>query len=233
MFWKGVLVRVNPWLEKSKQNLIPLSISNEFSEALKEWSFTGDVEDHGDLSVDCEMCEHPELRYHFEIKNKLKSNILWVGSSCIERFEEIELFDEDGNRLVTEESRRKELKRHLKKKLEDIMLEPIRELWKVYPRDSKPRKNIQRAVHNYKMQSGFSPQEILLIFSGLDRNDISYEAKRYKVSLRSDCNKYFIKTLIKEDIIKLLPCFSKEQLKKNQDILTKIKTDKKINKDTK
>ena len=83
-------MRVNPWLKKSEQNLIPLSISNDFSGALKEWFFTGDVEDHLGELVECEMCEHPELRYHFEIKNRLKENVLWVGSSCIERFQEIE-----------------------------------------------------------------------------------------------------------------------------------------------
>ncbi len=29
-------MRTNPWLEKSKLNLIPLSLANEFKEALKE-----------------------------------------------------------------------------------------------------------------------------------------------------------------------------------------------------
>ncbi|WDE04200.1 hypothetical protein SG34_023090 [Thalassomonas viridans] len=49
-------------------------------------------------------------------------------------------------------------------------------------------------------------------------------AKRYKVSLRSDYNKYIVKTLSQENAKRLLPCLSKEQLKKNQDIVAKIKT---------
>ena len=65
-------MRTNPWLEKSKLNLIPLSLADEFVEALKEWAFTGEVQDYGDASEDCELCEHSELRYHFEIKNEIK-----------------------------------------------------------------------------------------------------------------------------------------------------------------
>lgn len=215
-------MRVNPWLEKSKQNLIPLSISNEFYGALKEWFFTGDVEDHIGTPVECEMCEHPELRYHFEIKNRLKDNVLWVGSSCIERFEEIELFDKDGVRLITEESRKKELKRHLKKKLEELMLQPLRELWKAYPKGSEYRAQIQKAVENYKEQSGFTPRDLLLLFSRLDKKNIAYENKRYKLSLRSDYNKTFINVLTKEEFKKLRPCFSREQLKKNQKLLATL-----------
>ncbi len=58
-------MRTNPWLEKSKLNLIPLSLANEFKEALKEWTFTGEVQDYGDASVECELCEHPRVRAYF------------------------------------------------------------------------------------------------------------------------------------------------------------------------
>lgn len=215
-------MRVNPWLKKSEQNLVPLSISNDFSDALKEWFFTGDVEDHFGELVECEMCEHPELRYHFEIKNRLKDNVLWVGSSCIERFEEIEVFDKNGIRLITEESRKKELKRQLKKKLEELMFQPLRDLWKAYPKGSEHRDQILRAVEHYKKQSGFIPRDLLLLFSRLDKKNIAYESKRYKLSLRSDYNKTFVNVLTKEELKKLQPCFSLEQLKKNQKLWVKL-----------
>jgi len=215
-------MRINPWLKKSKQNLIPLSISNNFSDALKEWFFTGDVEDHLGQLVECEMCEHPELRYHFEIKNRLKENTLWVGSSCIERFEEIEVFDENGVRLITEESRKKELKRQLKKRLEELMLQPLRDLWKTYPKGSEQRDQILKAVQHYKKQSGFTPRDLLLLFSRLEKKNIAYESKRYKLSLRSEYNKSFVSVLTKKELNKLHPCFSREQLKKNQELLVKL-----------
>ncbi|WP_375185436.1 hypothetical protein [Pseudoalteromonas sp.] len=214
-------MRTNPWLEKSKLNLIPLSLANEFKEALKEWTFTGEVQDYGDASVECELCEHPELRYHFEIKNEIKESTLWVGSSCILRFQEIGVFDEDGNRLIDKSSRSKELNRQLKKALEDKMLEPLRKLWKVFDKHSDERQFIERAVRNYKLQSAFSPIELLKLFKLLQSLKINYDPKNYKVSLRSDDNKYSIYSIKNEDLELIKPCFTNEQVKKHISLISK------------
>jgi hypothetical protein len=217
-------VRINPWLKKSEKNLTALSISGDFSEALKEWKFSGDVIDHGDASVDCEMCGHPELRYHFEIKNKLKSTSLWVGSSCIARFQEIELLDEEGNWLISENSRTSELKRQLKLKLSNLVLEPLRILWKSYPDESKARSNIEKIVKKFNSQGTFSPQELILLFNGLDQNSIPYERQRFKVNLRTKENRAYVFKLSQNELFKLQPCFTNEQLNKNPKIMAMFKT---------
>ena len=108
---------MNHWLETSKQNLLPLSKATLFTEALSEWQFTGNVYDYDGKDIECELCEHPDLYHHYEIRNKLNENRLLVGSSCILKFSEINVKDEMGN-LITEKEKRKEiLYDSLKKKL--------------------------------------------------------------------------------------------------------------------
>lgn len=194
--------------------MLPLSQASSFRDALKEWKFTGDVEDHGEAEVDCELCQHPELRYHFEIKNELNDNHLWVGSSCIERFQEIAVYDHEGSVITDEKGRKKELERQLKLKLEDKMLQPLRILWKSYKKGSHRRAAIENAVKHYKRQSSFAPEDLLSIFKSLYAKDIDYDPKRYKVTLRSERSKRFIRGLSKEELKLLLPSFSSSQLKR-------------------
>jgi hypothetical protein len=63
---------MNHWLETSKLNLLKLSQSKDFKQALTEWQFTGAViyyEDEDNIKCElCELCEHSDLSNHFEIK---------------------------------------------------------------------------------------------------------------------------------------------------------------------
>jgi hypothetical protein len=207
-------MRTNPWLEKSKINLLALSESKDFKDALSEWFFTGDVEDYGDRSVDCELCEHPELRYHYEIENKIKNSNLWVGSSCILRFQEIEVYDVFGNRLLDNDERSIELQKQLKKQMENKMLDPIRALWKLYIPKSPDRLHIETVVRKYKSQSSFTPKDLLEIFDEMSFNNIEFSPERYKISLRGEYDKWTINSLSQKNLLKLKPCFSPNQLNK-------------------
>ena len=53
--------------QRVADNILPLSISGELSQAFKEWSFT---EGHEDVIENCQLCNQEQLRYHFEIKNE-------------------------------------------------------------------------------------------------------------------------------------------------------------------
>ena len=63
--FQGTAMGKNYWLEKSKENLVPMSLASEFKKALTEWFFTGDVIDHNEANETCELCEHEDLRYHY------------------------------------------------------------------------------------------------------------------------------------------------------------------------
>jgi len=103
---------MNHWLDTSKRNLVPLSKSISFTEALREWLFTGNVYDYDDGDIECELCEHPDLSHHFEIRNTLNDNRLLVGSSCILKFSEITIRDALGQE-VTDLDERKFCKRSI------------------------------------------------------------------------------------------------------------------------
>lgn len=94
------------WVAKVKRNLFASSVEQEdIEKALQEWRYTNNcvVTEH----AVCELCGQPELYYHFEIKNLLKGNDLWIGSECIKRFsaedtKSIEFLDNYGNRITDE-----------------------------------------------------------------------------------------------------------------------------------
>ena len=60
------------WRNKAQENLLLKSIEkSDHLQAAKEWEFSGKVIDHEVTDRRCELCEGDNLRYHFEIKNKL------------------------------------------------------------------------------------------------------------------------------------------------------------------
>ncbi len=75
------------WTAKAVANLLPLSVSTDLAEALREWAYTGNSADYGQPEETCQLCDHEDLRYHFEIANGLTGHRLQVGSKCIQRFE--------------------------------------------------------------------------------------------------------------------------------------------------
>ena len=202
---------MNHWLETSKQNLLPLSKATSFAEALSEWQFTGNVYDYDGKDIECELCEHPDLSHHYEIRNTLNENRLLVVSSCILKFSEINVKDEMGN-LITEKEKRKEiLYDSLKKKLIEIMIEPLRKLWLI---DKKNRLLIAPKAQQLKDDNGISPYALLFLFKRLEDNKIPYSPERYKVSLRSAQHKEELKTMERQDLDKIKLALSINQRNK-------------------
>jgi hypothetical protein len=42
--------------------------------------------DHEDAIETCQLCGQEGVRYHFQIRNRLNENTLWIGSVCIARY---------------------------------------------------------------------------------------------------------------------------------------------------
>lgn len=175
-------MKSNHWLENSKKNLVPISISDDFKSALSEWKISGNFVDHENREEVCELCEHPELRYHYEIINKKNKNTLWVGSSCILRFSEIEIYDNSGKLIVDENSRKEHLTDIIKKNRVDEVLNPLRRLWRI---DKDNRKDIEWIVDTYKRSGGFETYEICWLFRRMNKFHIKYKPGSYSISFRS------------------------------------------------
>lgn len=159
-----------------------MSKSQEFRIALAEWKFTGGVVDHEEPVEQCELCEHEELRYHYEIENIYNEQSLWVGSSCILRFQEINVFDDCGNLLTDEYERKKLLEKALREKLIDLMLQPLRELWR---KDRQYSNFIERNVRYFKSKNAFLPKNIAILFAKLNSFGIQYKPGMFPVYLRT------------------------------------------------
>lgn len=74
------------WIKRVISNLTQQSVEKRnFSKARQEWIYLG-LEDNEICDMDCELCDHEEIRYEYRIQNQLNSNEMVVGSSCIEKF---------------------------------------------------------------------------------------------------------------------------------------------------
>jgi len=200
--------RVNPWLERSIANLVPLSKADIFSNACKEWIFSGEVIDYGEATEQCELCEHDELRYHFLIENGCNSNQLWVGSSCILRFEEIVVLDENERELLDQKERKKVLDKALKAKQIDTSLDPLRSLWKVA---FEKRGTIHSMALEIKDGKSLPPDSLRVLFELLDEHNIAFRASDYSVNLRSEFYQFQLSYMPKDMQKNIWLCMSKPQ----------------------
>lgn len=169
------------WLQAAQSNLLRLSQEEkDFQIALREWKHTGLVIDHGAPIEVCQLCEHEQLRYHFEIRNHHTAKTLMVGSSCIKKFD-IPVYDDDGNELCGK-AKDDRLKDEVREKHEEMMLEPLRELWKVAKQE---RDVIRGYVGEFESRGGFSPAHLLFLFQQMNEQGILFQPQLFKVLLRS------------------------------------------------
>ncbi|EOK5946803.1 hypothetical protein ACM6XV_004187 [Vibrio vulnificus] len=200
--------RINPWLERSIANLVPLSKADIFSNACKEWIFSGEVVDYGEATEQCELCEHDELRYHFLIENGCNSNQLWVGSSCILRFEEIVVLDENERELLDQKERKKVLDKALKAKQIDSSLDPLRALWRVA---FEKRSTIHNIALEIKDGKSLSPDSLRVLFELMTKHNIAFRAGDYSVNLRSEFYQFQLSYMPKDMQKNIWLCMSKQQ----------------------
>lgn len=209
---------MNHWFDNSVKNLLPLSEAQIFSEALREWFFTGHVIDYEHDDIQCELCEHLDLAHHFEIKNLVTENSLLVGSSCILKFKEIEIQDSNGKPITDQKEREAALKHALRQSVIESGLVPLRKLW---IKDRKNRDRIERLAKILKLDQGVSPRDLLFLLTEMENNGIHYQIKTYKISLRSFEQSDFL-NMNKSSALKLLPALSRVQLTKIRSLISDL-----------
>src|SRR5690625_260874 len=78
--------KVMSWLAIAKKNLIEKSEEkNDFLQAVKEFVYI-DLIDNQEAQSSCELCNQPNIRYEYLVRNKNNGNELLVGSECIKKF---------------------------------------------------------------------------------------------------------------------------------------------------
>lgn len=204
---------MNHWLANSIKNLLPLSRSPEFREALGEWFFTGEVDDYEGEHADilCELCEHPDLVHHFHIKNALTEQSLLVGSSCILKFEQIEVRDNRGRPILDPILRKGALNSALRARIVETSLAPLRKLWRA---DRTRRHEIEFLAAEIKEDLGLSPKQLGDLFQYFEEYQVHYSPKLYKVKMRSYEFAHQVGPMSPSEFNRIAPALSSAQLKR-------------------
>lgn len=163
------------WPKRVSENILPLSIANTLPEAFLEWYFNENTIDYEDAIEKCRLCDHEEIRYHFEIENELNHNKLLVGSQCILKFQ-LRVFD-NGKVLDATEAKKK-LNRHMEKmRLESC----IKALEKVAEKENNDI--LKSALTYYKKNKYLTPRFAFVVFWRLNANKIDYNESFFKITL--------------------------------------------------
>ncbi|MEQ8184331.1 hypothetical protein [Marinobacter salarius] len=164
--------------QRVADNILPLSLTGTLPEAFKEWYFTENMEDHEIAEEDCELCDQEQLRYHFEIKNRHTNHRLWVGSSCILKFQ-VQVFDNGA--LLDAKGSAKKLETLKRKMRLESCIKALRKL-----AASEDNDILSSALDFYLKNKYLTPKFAFVVFWRLNSNKIDYSPSFFKVSLKKD-----------------------------------------------
>ena len=192
--------------QRVRDNILPLSVGATLPEAFEEWSFTDRTVDHEEPIETCELCEHEELRYHFEIKNVFTNKTLWVGSQCILKFN-LSVF-EHGHRLSNQDAKKK-----LDRLMQQMRLEYcINALEKLAEKEDNDI--LSNALIFYKKNKYLTPKFAFVVFWRLQSNKIDHSPSFFRINLRKDKYQQDLREMQLNRIHIIWPALSSAQRKK-------------------
>ncbi|MHC0463457.1 hypothetical protein [Kosakonia cowanii] len=191
--------------QRIAQNILPLSIADSLPEAFKEWFFTENIHDNESCEEECELCDQEKLRYQFEIQNKHTDRRLWVGSSCILKFQ-LQVF-ENGKLLDEKESEKKleELKRKMRL---DSCINALKKL-----AQSEDNDRLSNALDFYIKNSYLTPKYAFVVFWRLKMHKIDHSPSFFNVSLKKEKYKKDLAEMDPKKIPMIWPALTSSQKK--------------------
>ncbi len=194
---------MSTYTQRVVNNILPLSVAGTLPEAFREWRFTDNVEDHESADEDCQLCGQEQLRYHFEIENEFTKSQLWVGSSCILKFQ-VKVF-ENGSLLDAKDSKKK-LDTLTKKMRLDSCINALKVLAK-----SEPNNILSNALEFYLKNKYLTPKYAFVVLWRLSHNKIDHHPSFFKVSLKRDKHKQDLSEMPKKNVHRIWPALSSGQ----------------------
>jgi hypothetical protein len=197
------------WATRAAANLLPLSREqSSLAGALREWRYTVNYNDLEIPSADCELCDHPDIRYQFEIKNLYTADTLLIGSECIHRFG-ITATDEQGRTLDAEETHKKVEKdrRHLVDTARKRRV--VNSLVALANIDTEFK--ILSFLDYLHTRGAFTPKQVTTLFWRLEKYSIPFTPRDFKLTIRRNREKTQLAKLTDWQLQRLLPCLSDSQ----------------------
>ena len=195
----------NQYPQRVKERIIPLSVSSDIRQAINEWRFTDRVHDNGYAEEVCEFCGQESIRYQYEIENTNNLNRIWVGSSCILKFDVPVIFN--GRRLDPTAA---------KTRLDNLAYEMRRQacitaLEQLAASEASPA--LGSALKQYKQRRTLTPKQIALILWRLQHNKIDHHSSFFTVDLTKQRYKDDLKAMATWKVHQIWPALTSSQRK--------------------
>ncbi len=196
------------WIERVEENLCPLSVSSNVAEALEEWFYTGDAFDLEKPVETCQLCNHPDIRYQFLIRNEHTEHELLIGSEFITKFG-IAAVDKWGSRL-DEEATHRQVRSDRNKLISDAKKRAVANVL-VALAGQDDEFDIESFITYVRDRGAFTPKQLSLLIWRLDKYNIEYNKADFKLTARRDREKRQLLQMEDWRVKKLWPCMSSSQ----------------------
>lgn len=198
------------WASRAAANLLPLSRERrDLAQALKEWRYAGNYHDVETPSADCELCDHPDIRYQFEIQNLFTDEALLIGSECINRFG-IAATDEEGRTLDAVGTRRK-VGQDRRKLVEDARHRRVVSALVALAHKDQDF-DIRSFVEYLQTRGAFTPKQLSIVLWRLSKFRIAHNPKDFKLTIKRNREKAQLRNLKDWELARVKPCLTASQL---------------------
>lgn len=197
------------WIGRVKNNILPVSFEkSDVKKALKEWIYKGNMYDVETPEEICELCDHPNIRYQFEIINFLTGNVLQIGSECISRFS-IGVQDSSGN-LLTGNAAERKVRKDRNKLITDAKVKSvINSLVSLSIRDTEFE--IDNFIEYFKKNGAFSPNQLFTLIWRLEKYSIEHNKAHFKLNIKKKKNQEQLLNMQSSKLNKIWACLTESQ----------------------
>lgn len=197
------------WASRAATNLLPLSCEqHDLKAALTEWRYTGDFHDLETPSANCQLCDHPDIRYQFEIQNLHTGEGLLIGSECITRFG-IAATDEEGDALDAADTKRKVARdrRHL---VDDAKKRGVVTAL-ITLGQADPEFEIVSFINYLQERGAFTPKQLATLMWRLKKFRVPHKPADFKLTIKRNREKAQLRELKDWQLRNIEPCLSPSQ----------------------
>lgn len=197
------------WAQRAARNLLPLSREkSDLAVALREWRYEGGFNDLEAPEENCELCDHPDIRYQFEIRNRFTDSRLQIGSECINRFgisatgEDGEDLDAAGTRQKVSRDRRTLLEEARKKRVITALVALSR---------ADDQFTFLSFIDYLQDRGAFTPKQLSILLWRSEKYRVPFDVRDFKLTIRRDREKAQLMEMADWQIERLLPAMSASQ----------------------
>jgi len=197
------------WASRAADNLLPLSREqHDLALALREWRYTGEFHDLEAPIENCQLCDHPEIRYQFEIRNLHTAHALLIGSECIHRFG-IAATDEEGRALDAIDTRRV-VDRDRRKLIEDARKRRVVTALVALAHVDREF-NITSFLDYLQKRGAFTPKQLGIVLWRLAKHGVAHDPRDFKLTIRRDREKAQLLSMEDWQLRRIASCLSDSQ----------------------